>query len=231
LAVVSFFAWLLYKKDLKFRRISEKEIEKEDIIINNRDLIIKKGEVTPFQKRYEKSVNQTKVFGNKKDLTYTLSWVVPSYSFITYADFVFLPLVLGRGTEALTAMKMFNKVFSGGKKSVERLRDFPYYLSAKKRLNDFVALPERDDIQKNISISEPAENITLQKVSFAYEKNKPVWKKLDWEFRKGKVNHLTGENGFGKSTIISLIMGLYQPQKGKILVNNKYKLSELNLIK
>jgi ABC-type bacteriocin/lantibiotic exporter with double-glycine peptidase domain len=26
-------------------------------------------------------------------------------------------------------------------------------------------------------------------------------------------------------------MGLYQPQKGKILVNNKYKLSELNLIK
>jgi len=40
---------------------------------------------------------------------------------------------------------------------------------------------------------------------------------------------LTGGNGTGKSTIISLIMGLYQPDEGKIIVNNKYKLDEINL--
>lgn len=231
IAIVLLSAWFLYKKDSKLRRISEEEIKKEDIIINNRDLIIKKGMVEPFQEKYQKSVNQTINFTNKRDWIYTLYWVVPSFSLITYADFIFLPLVLGKGESALTAMKMFSKVFSGGKKSIERARDYPYCFSAQKRLNNFLNLPERDDIQKNILISNPITNITLKKVLFAYEKKKPVLKKLDWEFQIGKINHLAGENGFGKSTIISLIMGLYQPHKGEIVINNNYKLSEINLTK
>lgn len=90
---------------------------------------------------------------------------------------------------------------------------------------------KRNDIQKNILVSEPIKNITLKKVSFGYEKNKSVLKKFDWEFQIGKINHLMGENSFGKSTIISLILGLYQPSEGEISINNKYKLNELNLVK
>nr|CAG8557813.1 10663_t:CDS:10 [Entrophospora candida] len=99
----------------------------------------------------------------------------------------FLSNINRKGKEALTAMKMFGKVFGGGKKSIERARDYPYYFTAKKRLNNFLSLPERDDVQKNILISNPITNITLKKVSFAYEKKKPVLK--------------------------NLIMGLYQPHK------------------
>jgi ABC-type multidrug transport system fused ATPase/permease subunit len=231
LAAVLFFVWFLYKKDLKLRKLSEEEVKKEDVIVNNRDLIIKKGKVISFQTKYEKTVNRNTNFANKRDWTYTLYWVVPSFSLITYADFIFLPLVLGKGKEALTAMKMFGKVFSGGKKSIERTRDYPYYFTAKKRLNDFLSLPERDDLQKNVLVLEPVKNITLKEVSFGYEKNKSVLKKIDWEFKVGSVNHLTGENGFGKSTMISLIMGLYQPNKGEIIINNKYKTNEINLIK
>jgi ABC-type multidrug transport system fused ATPase/permease subunit len=231
ITTVLLFSWFLYKRDFKLRQISEGEIKKEDVIINNRDLIIKKGIVEPFQEKYQKSVDRTISFTNKRDWTYTLYWVVPAFSLITYSDFIFLPLVLGKGKDALTALKMFGKVFSGGKKSIERVRDYPYHFSAKKRLNDFLALPERNDIQKNVLIPEPIKDITLKKVSFGYEENKPVLKKFDWEFQTGKVNHLTGANGSGKSTVISLIMGLYQPNKGEILINNKYKLSELNLTK
>jgi ABC-type bacteriocin/lantibiotic exporter with double-glycine peptidase domain len=111
----------------------------------------------------------------------------------------------------------------------ERLRDYPYGLSAQKQINNFLQQPERNDLQKNILISESVENITLRKVYFGYEKNKPILQNLDWKFQKGKVNHLTGENGSGKSTIISLIMGLYQPQEGEIMINGKYRVSEINL--
>jgi ATP-binding cassette subfamily B protein len=45
------------------------------------------------------------------------------------------------------------------------------------------------------------------------------------------INILQAPNGFGKTTIIDLLFGIYQPHKGEILINNKYKLSELNLIK
>jgi ABC-type bacteriocin/lantibiotic exporter with double-glycine peptidase domain len=231
ITVVLLFSWFLYKKDSKLRQISEEEIKKEDIIINNRDLIIKKGMVEPFQEKYQKSVNQTISFTNKRDWTYTLYWVVPAFSLITYSDFIFLPLVLGKGENALTALKMFGKVFSGGKKSIERVRDYPYYFSAKKRLNNFLALPERDDVQNNVLVAEPITEIELKKVSFAYEKNNPILKNSNWQFKRGKVNHLTGGNGSGKSTIISLIFGLYQPKKGEIIINDKYKLSELNLTK
>ena len=113
----------------------------------------------------------------------------------------------------------------------ERLRFYPFGLSAQKRINNFLAEPERNDIQKDIIIEEPIKNIILRQVSFGYEKSKPILKKLDWQFQKGKVNHLTGENGSGKSTIMSLIMGLHQPKQGEIIINDKHKLSELNLIK
>src|SRR4051794_34863755 len=113
----------------------------------------------------------------------------------------------------------------------ERLRFYPFGLSAQKQINNFLAQPERNDHQKNILVEEPITKIELKKVSFAYQENKSILKKLDLQFQKGEVNYLTGANGFGKSTIISLIMGLYQPNEGEVLINNKYKLNEINLIK
>ena len=113
---------------------------------------------------------------------------------------------------------------------IERLKDYPYGLSAQKQINNFLAQPERDDIQKNILINESITNITLNNVSFAYEDKKLILKKFDLKFQKGKINHLIGENGFGKSTIVNLIMGLYQPHKGEILINDEYRVNEINLI-
>ncbi|CAG8804034.1 12567_t:CDS:2, partial [Racocetra persica] len=49
------------------------------------------------------------------------------------------------------------------KKMAERLRFYPFGLSAQKQINDFLAEPERDDIQKNVLVSEPVESITFQK--------------------------------------------------------------------
>ncbi|CAJ0912872.1 11097_t:CDS:2 [Entrophospora sp. SA101] len=81
---------------------------------------------------------------------------------------------------------------------IERLRNYTYYFSAKKRLNEFLAQEERNDQQKNLLIPEPITQIELKKVSFAYRENKYVLKKLDIKFSKGQVNYLTGANGFAK---------------------------------
>ncbi|RIV16639.1 ABC transporter ATP-binding protein [Mycoplasmopsis gallopavonis] len=44
---------------------------------------------------------------------------------------------------------------------------------------------------------------------------------ISFEVEKGTIHALIGENGAGKSTLMSILFGLYQPDKGTIKVNDK----------
>ncbi|MDO4870738.1 MAG: ATP-binding cassette domain-containing protein [Candidatus Saccharibacteria bacterium] len=51
--------------------------------------------------------------------------------------------------------------------------------------------------------------------------NHEVIKNLSFEVKKGEVFGLLGSNGSGKTTTLRTLLGLYQPTKGKLLVNGK----------
>jgi len=45
--------------------------------------------------------------------------------------------------------------------------------------------------------------------------------KVDFNLKEGEVMALIGENGAGKSTLMNVLMGVYAPDEGEILLNNK----------
>ena len=64
--------------------------------------------------------------------------------------------------------------------------------------------------------------IEFEKVWFKYDKNDNyVIKNFSYKFMIGKTYAIVGCNGSGKTTLVKIIMGLYKPQKGKILINGK----------
>lgn len=70
--------------------------------------------------------------------------------------------------------------------------------------------------------NEPCEfacDIELQNVSFGYKDHKPIVKDFNLTIQKGDKIAFCGESGAGKSTLVDLIIGIYKPQSGKILVD------------
>ena len=73
------------------------------------------------------------------------------------------------------------------------------------------------------SDGEAAEGETVLEIKdawFRYEKNQPdVIKGLSLRVKKGELYCILGGNGTGKTTALSLLSGLYTPQRGKVYIN------------
>lgn len=66
----------------------------------------------------------------------------------------------------------------------------------------------------------PAEGpvFAFDHVSFAYEADKPVVNGITFSAEEGHKVALVGESGGGKSTLVNLLLGLYQPTEGTLSV-------------
>jgi ATP-binding cassette subfamily B protein RaxB len=66
----------------------------------------------------------------------------------------------------------------------------------------------------------PPSTVGLQGVKFRYAQNLPlVLRKVDLDLRAGDLVGLTGPSGEGKTSIIKLMLGLYAPVEGTILLD------------
>ena len=63
--------------------------------------------------------------------------------------------------------------------------------------------------------------IELTNISFEYNKNKKVLENINIIINKGDKVAFVGESGSGKSTLVDLIIGLYKPLSGEIVIDDK----------
>jgi energy-coupling factor transport system ATP-binding protein len=73
--------------------------------------------------------------------------------------------------------------------------------------------------------------LKVEDLHFAYEKNVPILKDLNFEIRQGEFVAIIGANGSGKSTLVKNLINLLTPHQGSIMMNGHdtrdFKLSEL----
>jgi ATP-binding cassette subfamily B protein len=91
------------------------------------------------------------------------------------------------------------------------------------RMFEFTSLKKEYEMSNDIKKSkiDDIKSLTLQNVSFSYEKDIPVLTNVSLEAKRGEIICIFGENGTGKSTILNLVQGFYKPEVGNILFNDK----------
>ena len=124
-------------------------------------------------------------------------------TFILYAQRLFEPL--RQLAERFTQIQ-------GGLTAVERISEL---LEKRVEIVDKIDFSQRSNIDKKEELGE----VIFDKVSFSYKENEPIISNLSFKIEPGEMVALVGPTGSGKTTLIRLLCRLYEPQKGRILID------------
>ncbi len=61
--------------------------------------------------------------------------------------------------------------------------------------------------------------IRFEQVGFGYQADRDILKKIDLDIAPGKHVAVVGPSGMGKSTLVSLVLRLYDPTQGRVLID------------
>ena len=94
------------------------------------------------------------------------------------------------------------------------------------RINEFYALEELPERVRNLETplvtEEETPFVELQNVTFTYEDDsRKILHHLSFQVYPGEQVTLSGRTGAGKSTVFKLLLGLYQPGEGKVLIQGR----------
>ena len=108
--------------------------------------------------------------------------------------------------------------------SIIKLKNFQYPFSI---INDQIEYYNKK--YKNVSFDKSEkntidfyENLELKNIEFSYFKDQPhILKNLNLSIKKNKTYGIIGKSGSGKTTIIKILLGLIEPNKGELLIDGK----------
>ena len=127
-------------------------------------------------------------------------------------------LTLGEFVAFLTYMKLFFRPLR------ELSEKFNLLQSALASAERIISILNKDKAKQRISKKrhyiDKITTLVFDQINFSYEKNKPVLTDISFCLQEGRSIGIVGQTGSGKSSLINLITGFYQPNDGNIFIND-----------
>lgn len=132
------------------------------------------------------------------------------------------------GMSAGTAVAVINyisQIFSPVESLGMEIQTIQSAIAGVRRINEFFELPVLDNneelqTEKTFDSKNDTPYVQFKDVTFGYETDHIVIADKTFVVNRGEQVTLSGRTGAGKSTIFKLLLGLYKPQKGSILIND-----------
>jgi ABC-type bacteriocin/lantibiotic exporter with double-glycine peptidase domain len=106
-------------------------------------------------------------------------------------------------------------------------------LTEMRAVTDILAMVQLYDTspeELSANAAEPVRVIELSNISFAYARRGPIFSEINFRFDAGSTYAIMGSSGSGKSTLADLMLGLIEPSRGRIRINES-KLSAASACK
>jgi len=127
---------------------------------------------------------------------------------MTIAEFISLTIIAGPASNWLT---MFSQ-------EMARMRTSS---ASAARVSGFIPESTGEDSGAALLVQDGESAVSFQDVTFGYEDDNPVFDKTSFEVKPGSITAIAGPSGCGKSTALKLMLGLYKPDNGQILLSSK----------
>ena len=118
---------------------------------------------------------------------------------------------------SVTVISYISRIFTPIESLGMEIQTIQSAMAGVKRIDTFLAQPERRVPMKREDTSVPRGEVVLSHVTFGYDDH-PVLSDLSLTVREGEQVTLVGRTGAGKSTVFRLLLGLYPPERGTITI-------------
>tara|TARA_A100001015_G_scaffold269732_1_gene321664 strand:- start:644 stop:2362 length:1719 start_codon:yes stop_codon:yes gene_type:complete len=209
---------LLIKKSINtFLSIKIIKIFKKELFFQ-KDLTNSISELENINKRFYFMSYQPKIFFEITTVFLILFIIV----FLTFLDSdikEFTPLVTLIAATFIRMMPSFSVISSSfnaikyNEPSVVKLRENLEFLKKFDLKINVVKKKYENQIDDKIKIN-------LNNINFKF-KDKTIFENLNMKIPSNSFVSIYGESGVGKSTLLNILLGLYKPSSGEVLINNK----------